>query len=71
MMASPPFFAWIIAFLCTFLLTITGHYGGIKGSLKGLQGELVEIGGHSQVMIRIDHLGYAIVEMPVGYVKKV
>ena len=28
----------------------------IKGSLKGLQGELVEIGGHSQVMIRIDHL---------------
>ena len=43
----------------------------IKGSLKGLQGELVEIGGHSQVMIRIDHLGYAIVEMPVGYVKKV
>lgn len=43
----------------------------IKGSLKGLQGELVEIGGHSQVMIRIDHLGYATVEIPVGYVKKV
>ena len=40
----------------------------IKGSLKGLQGELVEIGGHSQVMIRIDHLGYATVEIPVGYV---
>lgn len=43
----------------------------IKGSLKGLQGELVEIGGRSQVMIRIDHLGYATVEIPVGYVKKV
>lgn len=42
----------------------------IKGPLKGLQGELVELAGHSEVMIRIDHLGYAIVEIPVGYVKK-
>ena len=42
----------------------------IKGPLKGLQGELVELAGHSEVMIRIDHLGYATVETPVGYVKK-
>lgn len=42
----------------------------IKGPLKGLQGELVELAGHSEVMIRIDHLGYATVEIPVGYVKK-
>lgn len=42
----------------------------IKGSLKGLQGELVELEDHSQVMIRIEHLGYATVEIPVGYVKK-
>lgn len=42
----------------------------IKGSLKGLQGELVELEEHSQVMIRIEHLGYATVEIPVGYVKK-
>lgn len=42
----------------------------IKGSLKGLQGELVELEEHSQVMIRIEHLGYATVEVPVGYVKK-
>lgn len=41
----------------------------IKGSLKGLQGELVELEDHSQVMIRIEHLGYATVEIPVGYVK--
>ena len=34
----------------------------IKGSLKGLQGELVELEDHSQVMIRIEHLGYATVE---------
>lgn len=42
----------------------------IKGPLKGLQGELAELAGHSEVMIRIDHLGYATVEIPVGYVKK-
>ncbi len=42
----------------------------IKGPLQGLQGELVELGGHSQVMLRIDHLGYAMVEIPVGYVKR-
>ena len=42
----------------------------VEGPLKGLQGELVELAGHSQVMIRIEHLGYAIVEIPVGYIKK-
>ena len=31
---------------------------------------VVELGGHSQVMLRIDHLGYAMVEIPVGYVKR-
>lgn len=42
----------------------------IKGPLQSLQGELVELEGHSQVVLRIDHLGYATVEIPVGYVRK-
>lgn len=41
----------------------------IKGPLAGLDGELTEIDGKSQVMVRIEQLGYASVEMPVGYVE--
>lgn len=41
----------------------------IKGPLAGLDGELTEIDGKSQVMVRIEQLGYASAEMPVGYVE--
>ena len=42
----------------------------IKGPLCGLNGELVDIDGKSQVSVRLNMLGYALVEMPVGYLKK-
>ena len=42
----------------------------VKGPLKGLVGELVEVDGKSQVVVRIDCLGCASIEMPIGYLKK-
>lgn len=42
----------------------------IKGPLAGLEGELVTIGGKSKVAVRLDMLGYAHVDMPVGFVEK-
>lgn len=42
----------------------------IKGPLCGLNGELVDIDGKNQVSVRLNMLGYALVEMPVGYLKK-
>lgn len=42
----------------------------IKGPLTGLMGELTEIDGKSQVIVRIDQLGCASVELPIGYVEK-
>ena len=41
----------------------------IKGPLSGLEGELVEIEGKSKVVVRLDLLGCAGVDMPVGYVE--
>lgn len=41
----------------------------IKGPLKGLEGELVTVGGKSKVAVRLDLLGSACVDMPVGYVE--
>ena len=43
----------------------------IKGPMKGLKGELVELEGKSLVVVHLDNLGYAKVEMPIGFVKKV
>ena len=43
----------------------------IKGPLKGLKGELIDIDGKSQVSIRLEMLGCAMVEMPVGFLKKI
>lgn len=43
----------------------------IKGSLAGLEGELVTVGGKSKVAVRIDILGTALVEVPAGFVEKV
>lgn len=42
----------------------------IKGSLTGLEGELIEMDGKSQVVVRIEQLGCASVELPVGFVEK-
>lgn len=42
----------------------------VKGPLTGFKGELVELEGKSQVVVHLENLGYAKVEMPVGYVKK-
>lgn len=43
----------------------------IKGPLAGLEGELLEIEGKSKVMVRLDLLGCAGVDMPVGYVETI
>lgn len=42
----------------------------IKGPLTGLEGELIVVDGKTQVTVQIDQLGYAKVEIPVGYVEK-
>lgn len=43
----------------------------IKGPLCGLKGELIEIDGKSQVSVRLNMLGFAMVEMPIGHLKKI
>lgn len=42
----------------------------IKGPLNGLIGQLITTNGKTQVTVRLEQLGYAIVEMPVGFVQK-
>ena len=42
----------------------------VKGPLKGLEGELVEMDGKAKVVVRLDLLGCAGVDMPVGFVEK-
>ena len=42
-----------------------------KGPLKGLEGELVEVDGKAKVVVRLDLLGCAGVDMPVGFVEKI
>lgn len=41
----------------------------IKGPLAGLEGELMEIDGKSKVVVRLDLLGCAGVDMPAGYIE--
>lgn len=43
----------------------------IKGTLAGLEGELITIDGKSKVAVRIDILGTALVEVPIGFVEKI
>lgn len=43
----------------------------IKGPLAGLEGELIEIDGKSKVVVHLDLLGCAGVDMPVGYVEPI
>lgn len=45
------------------------HIKVIKGPLAGLEGELLEIEGKSKVVVRLDILGCAGVDMPVGFVE--
>lgn len=42
----------------------------IKGPLAGLEGELVNLDGRQRVFVRLDLLGCAHVEVPVGFVEK-
>ena len=42
----------------------------IKGPLTGLVGELVNIDGKSKIAVRLNMLGCACVDMPVGYVER-
>lgn len=42
----------------------------IKGPLSGLKGELVTVDGKTKVAVRIAALGFACVEMPVGFIEK-
>ncbi|CDA84328.1 putative transcriptional regulator [Bacteroides sp. CAG:754] len=42
----------------------------IKGPLTGLAGELFTMDGKSKVAVRINMLGAAMVEVPVGFVEK-
>ncbi|MDR0940089.1 MAG: UpxY family transcription antiterminator [Mediterranea sp.] len=43
----------------------------IKGPLTGLEGELWEFKGKSQIAVRLDMLGCACVDMPKGYVERI
>ena len=43
----------------------------IKGPLTGLVGELVTVGGKSKIAVRLNMLGCACVDMPVGYVEPI
>lgn len=43
----------------------------IKGPLSGLEGELIDVEGQSKVIVRLDLLGCAGVDMPAGFVESV
>lgn len=43
----------------------------IKGPLSGLEGELVIVEGKAKVIVRIDLLGCASVEIPKGYIERI
>lgn len=42
----------------------------IKGPLSGLEGETVTLNGKHHVLVRLDLLGCAHVEVPVGYIER-
>ena len=42
----------------------------IKGPLAGLEGELITVKGKSKVAVRLDMLGCAHVDVPIGFVEK-
>lgn len=57
--------------LCSIPLAAGDMVRVIKGPLAGLEGELVMIGGKSKIAVRLDMLGCAHVDMPVGYVERI
>lgn len=57
--------------LCTTPLAPGEKVKVIKGPLAGLEGELVTVNGRSKVAVRLDMLGCAQVDMPVGFVERI
>lgn len=57
--------------LCSTPLAAGDAVKVIKGPLAGLEGELITVGGKSKVAVRLDMLGCAQVDMPIGFVEKV
>lgn len=43
----------------------------VKGPLTGLMGELVSVDGKSKIAVRLNMLGCACVNMPIGYVEPI
>lgn len=43
----------------------------IKGPLVGLEGEFIEMDGHSKIIVRLDMLGCFGTNMPAGYVETI
>lgn len=43
----------------------------VKGALKGLTGELMELHGKTRVSVRIENLGYAAVDIPAGFIERI
>ncbi len=43
----------------------------IKGPLTGLEGELVTVNGKTKVVVRMDALGCASVDIPIGFVERI
>lgn len=56
--------------LCTTPLSPGEPIRVIKGPLAGLEGELLTVNGKSKVAVRLDMLGCAHVDMPVGFVER-
>jgi len=42
----------------------------VKGSLRGMEGELIRHKGVTKVLVRIDMLGCAMVSIPASFVEK-
>ena len=53
----------------TCLFTVS--YTHLKGPLTGLVGEVVMVDGRSKIAVRLNMLGCACADMPVGYVEKI
>ena len=56
--------------MCTTPLSPGEWVKVVKGPLTGFEGELVEMNGKTKVVVRLDLLGCAGVDMPVGFVEK-
>ncbi|MCK9159090.1 MAG: UpxY family transcription antiterminator [Bacteroidaceae bacterium] len=43
----------------------------IKGSMTGFEGELVKIGSKNKLVVSLNILGYATVDIPIGFIEKI